>query len=89
MTAVIALMFLILGFLAGALHFTLLRRNADLFVSGGSPLAAIGLQLGRMATTAGVLLIAALNGWVSLLAATAGLMAARQVVVRRLGRPAP
>ncbi|MBP2278501.1 hypothetical protein D9M73_73260 [compost metagenome] len=46
---------------------------------------SLGLRLGRMLLTLGVLLVAARQGWGDLLAAAAGFMAARQVVLHRLG----
>lgn len=86
MRVALAMLFLIVGALAGGLHFVLLRRNADLFVRGGSVLSAIGLQFGRMGVTIALLVAAALCGWPSLLTCAAGVLLARQVVVHRLGR---
>jgi len=86
MTALWIALFALLGAGAGAVHFAALARDADLLVRGGSPLAAIGLRLGRMALTIAVLLLAALKGWPILLAAFAGLMAMRQVMIARLGK---
>ena len=67
------------------MHFAAIARDADLLVRGGSPLAAVGLRLGRMALTVAVLLLAALKGWPILLAAVAGLMVMRQMMIARLG----
>lgn len=89
MTIPLVLLFLPVGFGVGALHFTLLRRNTELLVSGGSLWTGLGLQLGRMAVTVAALAGAALVGWPCLLACAAGVLAARRVVVRRVGRAAP
>ncbi|HEY0270800.1 MAG TPA: ATP synthase subunit I [Sphingomonas sp.] len=86
MTILFALLFLALGVGAGALHFAAISRDADHLIRGdGSAARAIGRKLGRMALTVTVLILAALHGWVALLAAMAGLLAARQMVLRRLG----
>ncbi|MGN6377131.1 MAG: N-ATPase subunit AtpR [Sphingomonas sp.] len=85
MTLAWPLLFALLGAGAGAGHFAALRRGVDLLVAGGSPLASVGLLLGRIAATGGVLLLAALHGWPALLAALGGFLVARQAVVRRLG----
>ena len=85
MIALWLFLFALLGAGAGAVHFAALARDADLLVRGGSVLAAIGLRLGRAALTVAVLLLAALKGWPMLLAAFAGLMAARQMMIARLG----
>lgn len=79
-------LFLLLGAMAGGVHFAAISRDADALVRGGPALATAGRWLGRMLLTAAVLAMAALQGWPALLAATAGFLAARQVVVRRLGR---
>lgn len=80
--------FILLGGIAGAVHFVVIARDARLLTEGGSLLVASGLRLGRMLLTVVVLAIAAGQGWPMLLAATAGFMTARLVVLRRLGRVA-
>jgi F1F0 ATPase subunit 2 len=87
MTAFWLALFALLGAGAGAVHFAAIARDADLLVRGGSPLAAVGLRLGRMVLTVAVLLLATINGWPMLLAALAGLMAMRQVMIRQLRMP--
>ncbi|PZU64818.1 ATP synthase subunit I [Sphingobium sp.] len=84
MIILVALLFLALGAVAGTIHFAMIAKDADLLVHGESVLMAIGLRLARLLLTATVLIGAALNGWPSLLAATSGLVAARQFVIRRL-----
>ncbi|MDJ0390513.1 ATP synthase subunit I [Roseomonas sp. E05] len=69
------------GFLLGLLHFRTLRRNAALYLGGSAP-KAVALHLGRMAMTAGGLLLAARAGAWPLLLATAGLLLARLLTVQ-------
>lgn len=86
MIALSVLLFLALGAVAGMAHFAALAGDAAMLVHGGSAMRAIALRLGRFLLTTVVLLLAALHGWISLLAATAGFMAARGLLLRRLGR---
>jgi F1F0 ATPase subunit 2 len=81
-------LFVMLGMAAGALHFLAISRDAKALVSGRSGLAESGLRLGRMLVTIAVLTTAARQGWPVLLGATAGFMAARQIVLHKL-RAAP
>lgn len=85
MSVAIILLFALLGAGAGAAHFTAIARDADLLVRGGSPFVALGLRVGRLLLTIAVLAAAARHGWPVLLAATAGFMAMRQIVLRRFG----
>ncbi|WP_240502330.1 ATP synthase subunit I [Sphingomonas panacis] len=66
------------------MHFAMIAKDADLLVHGGSVLMAIGLKLARLLLTVTLLVVAALQGWPSLLAATTGVLVARQLVLRRL-----
>jgi F1F0 ATPase subunit 2 len=75
------------GFAAGLLHFHLLHWNTRLFMTGGGP-RAIAVQMLRLLALAGVLVGAALLGAMPLLAAAAGVMIARVLVVRH-ARSAP
>ena len=69
------------GFLPGALHFHGLGRNTALYVAGRAG-RAVALQLLRMAiTVAGLVLAGRQGGW-PLLAAAAGFLLARLVLVR-------
>lgn len=87
-TAFIAMLFLVLGAIAGAVHFTAIAKDADLLVHGGPVIRSIGLKLGRLLFTAAILVLAARHGWIDLLTATIGFMTARQLVIHRL-RPTP
>lgn len=88
MTGPLLLLFALLGGAAGTVHFVAVSRDADLLVRGGPALAAAGLRVGRLLLTIAVLIAAARQGWPMLLAAAAGFMVARQIVLRRLGRVA-
>ncbi|AOH87281.1 hypothetical protein AWL63_24340 (plasmid) [Sphingomonas panacis] len=72
------------GCSGGTMHFAMIAKDADLLVHGGSVLMAIGLKLARLLLTVTLLVVAALQGWPSLLAATTGVLVARQLVLRRL-----
>jgi len=71
-----------IGFVAGALHFVLLRWNTALYVRGGALVPAIGVQGLRLAVTAAVLFAVALHGALALLLAAGGVLLARMVVLR-------
>lgn len=85
MTILLALLFLGLGAAAGACHFIAIAKGADLFVAGAFPGWPIALMLGRWALTVAVFWYAARDGAAMLLAAAAGFMAARHMVLRQLG----
>jgi F1F0 ATPase subunit 2 len=84
MTILLALLFLGLGAGAGACHFIAIAKGAHLFVSGAMPTWPIALMLGRWALTIAVLWFAAREGAAMLLAAAAGFMGARHMVLQRL-----
>lgn len=68
----------------GVVYFRFLRRSAGLMVSGeAGPGRALLLVLFRVAGLGGVLLIAAMQGALPLLAAALGVMIGRQVVMRQ------
>lgn len=73
------------GVVIGLLYFRMVRRSADLMLSGGrgGPLFGLALVLVRMAGLGGVLIIAAMQGAGPLLAATLGLLIGRFSVMRR------
>ncbi len=74
---------LAVGALIGAFHFMTLRWNVQMFAVGGSLLLASLGQLVRFALVAGLLAVVASQfGALPLLAATAGIMAARSTVIR-------
>ncbi|MGP8232091.1 MAG: ATP synthase subunit I [Methylovirgula sp.] len=71
---------------AGIAHFGLLRKNVDLFLSGGSAMRAVVLQIGRLAVTGLTLYVAVrFGGVLVLLAALAGFLSARQLMLRQIG----
>jgi F1F0 ATPase subunit 2 len=83
MTAQIAIG-LSVGVLAGLIHFTGLRWNVRL-LTAGTPGIAIGLQLARLGVLAAVFFALARLGPWALLSGAAGLLIARQMVLRRIG----
>lgn len=74
------------GFAAGWLHFASLAQVTRLFLQGR--LAAVWLQLARLALLAGVLFLCARGGAPMLIAAGTGLALARLLVLRRAARQA-
>jgi hypothetical protein len=85
MTIVMAPLFLLLGAAGGTVHFTAIAGDAKLLVYGGSVASAVALRLGRLLLTTTILILAARQNWVDLLAATVGFMAARQYLIGHLG----
>ena len=85
MTVPLLPLFVLLGAVAGGIHFAALSRDADLLVHGGSSWAMLGLRLGRIVLTVIILLAATRAGWPMLIAAAIGFMAARQAVLARRG----
>ena len=82
-SAVIVGAWLVAGATVGALFFLTLRWNVRMFAAGRSPVLALGLQLARFAAIAGMLAFVALHfGALPLLVATAGILAARTVILR-------
>lgn len=84
MTMLLLAFFLGLGAAVGAAHFYALARDAA-FTLQGAAAKAIGLKAARLLLTAGLLAFAAQHGALPLLAATIGFMAARHIVIRRMG----
>lgn len=71
---------------AGIAHFGLLRKNVDVFLSSGSAMRAVALQIGRLAVTGLTLYVAVrFGGAPVLLAALAGFLAARHLMLRQMG----
>jgi hypothetical protein len=85
MMILMALQFLLLGAVGGTVHFTAIAEDAKLLLYGGSVASAFALRLGRLLLTTTILIVAARQNWVDLLAATIGFMAARQYLIARLG----
>ena len=73
------------GGLAGAAYFAALWRNVTLFESGATP-RALALLVARFFGLALVLVGLAKFGALALLAGAAGLLVARQIVMRRYGK---
>jgi len=75
--------YMVLGGIAGAISFLLLWANVRLYVSPVSAWRAIALHTARVGALAIVLVAIARAGAVPLLAALAGLLIARSIVLRR------
>jgi len=72
------------GLLIGYGYFHALRETANLIVNGGEPLRAIALTLGRISLLATGFFIAVLLGGLVLLAAFAGVLCAKWIMLRRM-----
>lgn len=73
------------GLILGGASMASLRLNTDLYVRGGF-WRPIGLHFARLAIMAGVLVWTAFQGSGPLLAVAGGLVLARPIAVRMLGR---
>ena len=71
------------GFLLGFGYFSALRRTTALLLRQGSMLLVLALTLARMAAIAAGFFLAALVGWQALLAAFAGAMLGRALILRK------
>ncbi len=79
----VAGIWLAVGVLIGAAYFLTLQRNVHIFAAGRSLLLPLGFQLGRFVLLAAALAaVAKAFGALPLLAATAGILVARTVVIR-------
>lgn len=76
------------GLVAGAGYFASLWWNTQLYLSGGRALLAILIQAARFALLLVALAALALFGALPLLMGAVGLLIARTLVLRRLGRTA-
>jgi hypothetical protein len=75
------------GALVGSLYWLILRWSVAMLATGRSIALAITVQLVRFAALGAALaLVAIRGGWLALLLATGGLMLARAVSVRMVGR---
>jgi len=74
------------GLVLGFAYFRALRKTADLVTVGGSPLLGLTLSLGRLAVLGAVFFIAVLSGGLSLLAALAGVLSAKALMLRQSWR---
>lgn len=80
--AVTVLAFCAGGFLLGFGYFHALRKTTDLLLAQGSMLLVLALTLGRIAAIAAGFYLAALVGAPALLAAFAGAMLGRAMILR-------
>ncbi len=76
---------LAVGAVTGLGYFGSLWWNTRLYVSGGSALMALLLQIGRFIVLFAVFVMLARFGAVPLLSASLGLFLARSLLIRRLG----
>lgn len=72
------------GLAVGYAYFRALRATADLIVGGGSVLLGLGLTLGRFAGLGLGLYLAVQGGALALLAALAGILSAKALMLRRV-----
>jgi hypothetical protein len=72
------------GLFIGYGYFRALRETANLIVGGSRPLRAIVLTLARISLLATGFFIAALAGGLALLAALAGVLCAKWIMLRRM-----
>jgi hypothetical protein len=83
----LAAAWLVVGMVIGGFFFLTLRWNVRMLATGGALLPAIAVQFGRLAAVGVVLAaIAVYFGALPLLAAPAGILTARMVVVRLGGQ---
>lgn len=77
------------GLALGYAYFHAVRRTADLIVSQGHPVLGLALTLGRLALLVVGFYLAVQAGWAALLAALAGVLCAKALILRRTRRAAP
>lgn len=75
--------FLLVGLVLGCAYFRAVRATADLVVSQGNPLRAVALTLGRLTLLCTGFYLAVQAGGLPLLAALAGVLGARALLLRR------
>jgi hypothetical protein len=69
------------GLVLGFAYFHALRTTADIIVGGGHPLLGLALTLGRLAFLGAGLYVAVLSGGLALLAALAGVLCAKGLML--------
>lgn len=74
--------FALLGFGAGVVHFAMLRRNVSLLVAGESVPRAVATALGRFVLTVLLFVVVAMSHGLAVLWTLAGFMLARTAAVR-------
>lgn len=72
------------GLLVGLAYFRALRITADLIVARSAPMLTLLLTLGRIACLGAVLYAAVLVSGLALMAALAGVVVARTLMIRRM-----
>ncbi len=77
------------GIVLGLGYFLALRETARLIVTGGPPLRAVVLTLGRVFVLVAGFCVAVMLGGPALLAALAGVLAAKWALVRKTQGTAP
>lgn len=77
------------GLALGFAYFLALRKTADLIVTGGHPLLGVALTLGRLAFLAAGFYLAVLAGGLALLAALAGVLVAKALLLAQMRRAHP
>ena len=70
------------GLILGYAYFRALRETARLIVSQGRPLIAMALTLGRIGLLCGGFYLAVQGGALALLAALAGVLSAKAIMLR-------
>ncbi|MBN2740399.1 MAG: hypothetical protein JXR35_05790 [Rhodobacteraceae bacterium] len=77
------------GLALGYAYFRAMRSTAESIVRGGSPLLALALTLGRLALLVAGFYLAVLAGGLALLAALAGVLVTKSLMVRQARRGTP
>lgn len=72
------------GLVLGFAYFRALRATADLIVTGHRPLLGLALSLGRLACLGAGFYVAVLAGGLALLAALAGVLFAKELVLSKV-----
>lgn len=73
------------GLLLGFAYFRALRKTTDLIVGGGPMFLGLALTLGRLALLGAGFYVAVLAGGTALLAALAGVLCAKGLMLRQRG----
>lgn len=77
------------GMVLGYVYFRALRHTANLVVSHGHPLLGLALTFGRLALLAAGFYVAVLAGGFALMAALAGVLCAKALMLRQIRKSAP
>jgi hypothetical protein len=71
------------GLMLGFVYFRALRATADLIVGGGSPWLGLALTVARLVGIAGAFYVAVQAGGLAVVAALAGVLCAKAVILRQ------